>query len=258
MLFHNFQRLRCQHLPGCGFGTAGHQVGHGGGVNVYLFVQGPAKVAITSFQGSVELDSARPTITAFPPTGAHGRQVPDPVVGACARADVYFLPTTWSMTHTDARIAAQENGARGCTMCEVTEDCLAAGGILADFEQADVLRASVAAGVHGLISQLPDGYDTHVEFDTGPLSGGERQRIAFARALFREPRVLILDEPNASLDKEGERALISSLNHLKSNGVTIVMVAHRAGILSLVDRIVLLDAGRVRDAGPSGNLQFQR
>lgn len=123
-----------------------------------------------------------------------------------------------------------------------------------DHDQGDVLRASVAAGVHGLISQLPDGYDTHVDFDSGPLSGGERQRIAFARALFGEPRVLILDEPNASLDKEGERALISSLTHLKSRGVTIVMVAHRAGILSLVDRIVLLDAGRVRDAGPKGEV----
>ena len=86
-----------------------------------------------------------PTITAFPPTGAHGRQVPDPVVGACARSDVYFLPTTWSMTHTDARIAAQQNGARGATMCEVTEDCLAAGGILADFEAADRLGRKVGA-----------------------------------------------------------------------------------------------------------------
>lgn len=122
------------------------------------------------------------------------------------------------------------------------------------FDHGDVLRASVAAGVHGLISQLPDGYDTHVEFDAVPLSGGERQRIAYARALFGEPRILVLDEPNASLDKEGERALISSLTHLKSSGVTIVMVAHRAGILSLVDRIVLLDGGRIRDAGPKGEV----
>lgn len=78
-----------------------------------------------------------PTITAFPPTGAHGRQVPKPVVGACAQADVFFLPTSWSMTHTDARIQAMANGARGATMCEVTEDCLATGGILANYEECD-------------------------------------------------------------------------------------------------------------------------
>ena len=74
-----------------------------------------------------------PTIVAFPPTGAHGRQVPKAVVGACARCDVFFLPTSWSMTHTDARIEATKNGARGSTMCEVTEDCLCAGGILCDY-----------------------------------------------------------------------------------------------------------------------------
>jgi leucyl aminopeptidase (aminopeptidase T) len=78
-----------------------------------------------------------PTIVTFPPTGAHGAQVPKAVVGACARSDVFFLPTSWSMTHTDARIEAIANGSRGSTMCEVTEDCLCAGGILGDYEEND-------------------------------------------------------------------------------------------------------------------------
>ena len=86
-----------------------------------------------------------PTIVAFPPTGAHGRQVPKAVVGACARCDVFFLPTSWSMTHTDARIEASENGARGSTMCEVTEDCLCAGGILGDYEENDRLGRRLGA-----------------------------------------------------------------------------------------------------------------
>ena len=86
-----------------------------------------------------------PTIVAFCPTGAHGRQVPKPVGGACARCDVFFLPTSWSMTHTDARIEATRNGARGATMCEVTEDCLCAGGILGDYEENDRLGRKLGA-----------------------------------------------------------------------------------------------------------------
>ncbi|MEM9059698.1 MAG: ATP-binding cassette domain-containing protein [Pseudomonadota bacterium] len=121
-------------------------------------------------------------------------------------------------------------------------------------DHGEVVRAAMAAGVHGLISHLPDGYETQIGFETGPLSGGARQRIALARALFDRPSVLVLDEPNAALDKEGERALISSIARLKTEGVTIILVAHRAGVLSLVDRILLLDSGRVRDSGPKGEV----
>lgn len=123
-----------------------------------------------------------------------------------------------------------------------------------DAHHGAVIQASVAAGVHGLISRLSDGYETQLAFETGPLSGGEQQRIALARALYGKPRVLVLDEPNASLDKEGERALISALSFLKSKGTTIVMVAHRAGILTLADQILLLDGGRIRDIGPKGEV----
>lgn len=118
-----------------------------------------------------------------------------------------------------------------------------------DADHNQILRAAVAAGAHALIARLPDGYQTRIAGDTGVLSGGERQRIAMARALFGSPQILILDEPNAALDREGERALIATLTHQKEMGVTIVMVAHRAGILGMVDRILLLDSGRVRDWG---------
>ena len=123
-----------------------------------------------------------PTITAFPPTGAHGRQVPEPVVGACARADVYFLPTSWSMTHTDARIAAQSNGARGATMCEVTEDCLAAGGILADFEAADRLGRKIGRLLETATDiriTTPTGTDMRAKINGRP--------VQYETGLFREP-----------------------------------------------------------------------
>lgn len=123
-----------------------------------------------------------PTITAFTPTGAHGRQVPSPVVGACARADVYFLPTTWSMTHTDARIEAQKNGARGATMCEVTEDCLAAGGILADFEAADHLGRQIGELLEAakeIRVTTPAGTDMRAKISNRP--------VQYETGLFRKP-----------------------------------------------------------------------
>ena len=123
-----------------------------------------------------------PTITAFPPTGAHGRQVPEPVVGACAKADVYFLPTSWSMTHTDARIAAQQNGARGATMCEVTEDCLATGGILADFEAADRLGRRIGSLMETATEirlTTPSGTDMRAKISNRP--------VQYETGLFREP-----------------------------------------------------------------------
>lgn len=123
-----------------------------------------------------------PTITVFPPTGAHGAQVPEPVVGACARSDVFFLPTTWSMTHTDARIEAIKNGARGTTMCEVTEDCLCTGGILADYEENDRLGRKLGA-VMGKGKKIrmtsSAGTDLTAEITERP--------VQYETGLFREP-----------------------------------------------------------------------
>ncbi len=123
-----------------------------------------------------------PTITVFTPTGAHGAQVPKPVVGACAESDVFFLPTTWSMTHTDARIEAIKNGARGTTMCEVTEDCLCTGGILADYEENDrvarKLGAIIAEGKKIRMTST-GGTDLEAEITDRP--------VQYETGLFREP-----------------------------------------------------------------------
>ena len=123
-----------------------------------------------------------PTIVSFPPTGAHGAQVPKAVVGASACSDVLFMPTSWSMTHTDARIEAIKNGARVCTMCEVTEDCLCAGGILGDFEENDRLGRKIgevmAAGKTIRMTSV-GGTD---------LTGEITQRpVQYETGLFREP-----------------------------------------------------------------------
>jgi leucyl aminopeptidase (aminopeptidase T) len=123
-----------------------------------------------------------PTIVMFPPTGAHGRQVPKAVVGACARSDVFFLPTSWSMTHTDARIEAIKNGARGTTMCEVTEDCLCTGGILADYEENDRIArrlGAVLAKSRMIRATSPEGTDLRGEVTGRP--------VQYETGLFREP-----------------------------------------------------------------------
>jgi len=123
-----------------------------------------------------------PTIAAFPPTGAHGAQVPKPVVGACARSDVFFLPTTWSMTHTDARIEAIKNGARGTTMCEVTEDCICTGGILADYEENDRLGRKLGAVIaKGKTIRMTSPAGTDL---TGKITD---RPVQYETGLFREP-----------------------------------------------------------------------
>ena len=125
---------------------------------------------------------AVPSIVAFPPTMAHGAQVPKPVVGACAQSDVFFLPTSWSMTHTDARIEAIKNGSRGATMCEVTEDCLCAGGIKADYEACDTMGRKIGA-------LLAKAADIRMISAAGTdLSGKITARpVQYETGLFREP-----------------------------------------------------------------------
>lgn len=124
----------------------------------------------------------KPVITMFPTTGAHGAQVPKPVVAACAQSDVFLLPTSWSMTHTDARVEAIKNGARGTTMCEVTEDCLCTGGILADYEELDSFARKLGAVLSKTTTiriTSPAGTDLSGEVTARP--------VQYETGLFREP-----------------------------------------------------------------------
>jgi len=123
-----------------------------------------------------------PTIVTFVPTGAHGRQVPKAVVGACARSDVFFFPTTWSMTHTDARIEAIKNGARGSTMCEATEDSLCTGGILGDYEEADKLGRKLGAVIaKGQKIRMTSASGTDI---SGEITG---RPVQYETGLFTKP-----------------------------------------------------------------------
>ncbi len=122
-------------------------------------------------------------------------------------------------------------------------------GRMNDLDSEAVIRAAKRANAHELIVQLPQGYDTPVGEQGLRLSPGQRQRIALARAMYGDIRLLILDEPNSSLDSDGEMALARALSEIRAQGVTSVVVTHRPSLIAHVDKILILEAGRVKQFG---------
>ena len=120
-----------------------------------------------------------------------------------------------------------------------------------EFDADDVLTAAQDAGIHDLILSLPDAYDTELGRKSGvTLSPGQKQRIALARALYRRPTLVVLDEPNSNLDKAGEMALNRAIATLREAGSTVITVSHREGALNLADQLIVVSSGTVVDSGP--------
>lgn len=121
---------------------------------------------------------------------------------------------------------------------------------LGEVDGDKVVRAATRARVHQMVLALPDGYETRIEPGSAIISPGQRQRIALARALYGDPKLLLLDEPNSNLDGTGEAALAACLAELRGH-VTVVLVTHRSTLMQHVDKILVLESGRARHYGPA-------
>ena len=117
-------------------------------------------------------------------------------------------------------------------------------------DSAKVVAAAQQAGAHEMILQQPDGYDTRIGTVSGRLSGGQKQRIALARALYGDPLLLVLDEPNSNLDAVGSAALNNAIRDHKARGHSVVIMAHRPAAIAECDTILYLEDGNSRAFGP--------
>lgn len=113
-----------------------------------------------------------------------------------------------------------------------------------------VVESAQVAGVHEMILQLPQGYDTPIGPGGIALSGGQRQRIGLARAIYNYPKIVVLDEPNSNLDDMGERALVVAIAELKKRGTTVILITHRPAILGITDKIAFMREGQLQLFGP--------
>ena len=143
------------------------------------------------------------------------------------------------------------------TLCYLPQDVeLFAGSVaeniarMGDVDSQKVIAAAQMAGVHSMVLGLPKGYDTQIGEHGAALSGGQRQRIGLARALYGDPRLVVLDEPNSNLDEEGEQQLARAVLNLKQRNATVVLVTHKPSILNIVDNIIVMQEGQIALSGP--------
>jgi len=125
---------------------------------------------------------------------------------------------------------------------------------IARFGEVDaekVVQAAKRAGVHEMILQFPEGYDTRLGDGGAGLSGGQKQRLGLARAMYGDPALLVLDEPNSNLDEVGEQALLNAVTDLRQRGKTIVMITHRPNVVQVTTKLLLMRDGAVHMFGPT-------
>ena len=123
-------------------------------------------------------------------------------------------------------------------------------GRFEEMNSEKIIEAATRVGMHEMILRFPLGYNTQVGEAGGLLSGGQRQRIGLARAMYGNPTLIVLDEPNANLDDLGERALLESVRELKAQGRAVFLISHRRNVLSAADFLLVLKEGKIAHYGP--------
>ena len=126
-----------------------------------------------------------------------------------------------------------------------------------EVDAREVVDAAALAGAHRMILELPNGYDTEIGAGGVNLSGGQRQRIGLARAFYRRPPLVVLDEPTSNLDAEGENAVRRAMDALRAAGRTVLVVAHRPALLGGTDKMMVIQNGRIAAFGDTGELMPQ-
>lgn len=231
-----------------------------------------AGMALPKPAGTLSLDS----VTAAPPgarvpvvKGVSFAVIPGDVLGVLgpsgsgkstlARLLVGVWPTMMGKVRLDGADIYQWNKAElGPHIGYLPQDVeLFSGTIkenIARFGDVDadlVVQAAKRAGVHEMILQFPEGYDTQLGDGGAGLSGGQKQRIALARAMYGDPSLIVLDEPNSNLDEVGEQALLAAVLDLRQRGKTIVMISHRPGVINVTTKLLLMRDGAVHMFGPT-------
>ena len=117
-------------------------------------------------------------------------------------------------------------------------------------DSVKVIDAARSAGLHDMILRLPKGYDTPIGEAGNLLSGGQRQRVGLARAVYGDPVLVVLDEPNSNLDDVGEAALMATVRQLKAKGKNVILITHRPGAIAAADQLVMLQDGEIKASGP--------
>jgi len=123
-----------------------------------------------------------------------------------------------------------------------------------EIDPKKIVEAAQKANVHEMILKLPDGYDTKIGVGGSSLSGGQRQRIGFVRAIYDNPVLVVLDEPNSNLDELGEQGLIQAINSLKANGSTVIIITHRPSILQVTNKLVVMKNGLLEMYGSTNEV----
>ena len=214
-----------------------------------LFVRPPESEAIVINNVSLSLQPG--TVTGIIGPSGCGKST-------LVRAIVGVWPTFRGAVRYDgANIDNWDSGKLGPNIGYMPQDVELFSGSVAqnicrfqEIEPEEIVAAAKKAGVHELVLHLPNGYDTNIGIGGQALSGGQRQRLALARALYKMPQVIVLDEPNSNLDAAGEKALAEAILSAKEGGATVVVVSHRPSLLASTDNIAVLNHGKLIKFGP--------